>query len=42
MLEHPWLKMTDNYNFKYTKAEFEKIQFKRSMQGDENDKRDGK
>jgi len=32
MLKHPWLNMPDNYDFKYTKAEFEKIQFKKSMQ----------
>ena len=31
MLKHPWLDMEDNYEFKYTKAEFDKIQFKKSM-----------
>lgn len=34
MLSHPWLNMEDNYNFKYTKAEHDKIQFKKSMQKD--------
>ena len=43
MLEHPWLKMEDNYEFKYTKAEYDKIQFKKQMQGGgAEDKRDGK
>jgi serine/threonine-protein kinase SRPK3 len=44
MLKHPWLNMPDVYNFKYTKAEYEKIQFKKSMQGaspdDDNNKQE--
>ena len=33
MLKHPWLNMEDNYDFKYEKKEYEKIQFKKSIQG---------
>ena len=25
MLNHPWLNMTDNYDYKYTKKEYEKM-----------------
>lgn len=31
MLEHPWLKMPANYDFKYTKKEFGIIQLKKEM-----------
>ena len=31
MLDHPWLNMPDNYDFKFTKKEYEKIQFKKDM-----------
>lgn len=33
MLKHPWLNMEETEDFKYTKAEYEKVQFKKSMQG---------
>ena len=32
MLSHPWLNMPDNYDYKFTKKEYEKIQFKKDMQ----------
>ena len=32
MLDHPWLNMPDNYDYKFTKKEYEKIQFKKDMQ----------
>ena len=31
MLQHPWLNMPDNYDYKFTKKEYEKIQFKKDM-----------
>ena len=31
MLQHPWLNMPDNYDFKFSKKEYEKIQFKKDM-----------
>ena len=31
MLDHPWLSMPDNYDFKFTKKEYEMIQFKKDM-----------
>lgn len=31
MLSHPWLNMPDNYDYKFTKKEYEKIQFKKDM-----------
>ena len=31
MLEDPWLDMPDNFDFKYTKQEYEKIQFRNEM-----------
>ena len=33
MLKHPWLNMPDNYDFKFTKKEYEKMQFKKEMKG---------
>jgi len=34
MLSHPWLKMADNYSFKYTKEEYDRIQFTQQMKED--------
>lgn len=31
MLSHPWLNMPENYDYKFTKKEYEKIQFKKDM-----------
>lgn len=31
MLSHPWLNMPDNYDYKFTKKEYEKIQFKKDL-----------
>jgi len=31
MLEHPWLSMEDNYDFKYTEREFEVMMLKRDL-----------
>ena len=31
MLSHPWLSMPENYDYKFTKKEYEKIQFKKDM-----------
>ena len=31
MLDHPWLNMPENNDYKYTKKEHEKIQFKKDM-----------
>ena len=36
MLDHPWLAMPDNYDVKYTKKEYEKLQFKKEMKGADN------
>lgn len=32
MLEHPWLKMADNYNFKMSDLEFKKYTLKTTIQ----------
>lgn len=31
MLSHPWLNMDSNYDYKFSKKEWEKIQFKKDM-----------
>lgn len=31
MLSHPWLNMPDNYDYKFTKKEWDKISFKKDM-----------
>ena len=36
MLDHPWLNMPDNYDYKLTKKEWEKIQFKKDMLKDQD------
>ena len=36
MLDHPWLAMPDNYDVKFTKKEYEKLQFKKEMKGADN------
>jgi len=33
MLEHPWLKMDTNYDYKYTEKEFQILQLKKDMKG---------
>ena len=35
MLEHPWLKMPANYDYKYSEKEFQIMQLKRDMKGTE-------
>ena len=37
MLEHPWLNMEPNYDYKFTKKEYEKLQFKKEMQKNQVD-----
>ena len=34
MLDHPWLSMDDNYDYKFSKKEWEKIQFKKDLMKD--------
>jgi serine/threonine protein kinase len=31
MLQHPWLSMTDNYEFKYTNHEYEVMMMKKDL-----------
>ncbi len=37
MLDHPWLKMPDDYNFKMDDLEYKKYKFKQTFQGIESD-----
>jgi hypothetical protein len=37
MLDHPWLKMADDYNFKMDDLEYKKYKLKQTFQGIEND-----
>ena len=37
MLDHPWLKMPDDYNFKMDDLEYKKYKLKQTFQGIEND-----
>lgn len=37
MLDHPWLSMPDDYNFKMDDLEFKKYKFKQTFQGIDND-----
>ena len=37
MLDHPWLKMPDDYNYKMDDLEFKKYKLKQTFQGIEND-----
>lgn len=37
MLDHPWLNMPANYDYKYTEKEFQIMQLKKEMKGAEPD-----
>jgi len=37
MLEHPWLSMPDNYNFKMTDLEFKKYKLRQTFEGINNE-----